>query len=58
MLVVLSMLFAYAPAEEFLLRRSERSRDKAAARWRRAAAWPRSETRCPSRVESAAWKEA
>jgi uncharacterized protein (TIRG00374 family) len=40
-LCALSMLVVYEPVEGFLLRRAERSHGKAAARWRRAAAWPR-----------------
>jgi putative heme transporter len=41
-LIVLSMLFVYEPVESFLLRRAERSRGGAAARWQRVAALPRS----------------
>jgi uncharacterized protein (TIRG00374 family) len=41
MLIVLSMLLVHEPAERSLLRRADRSHGKAAARWRRAAAWPR-----------------
>ncbi len=40
-LVVLSMLFVYEPVERFLQRRSERSKGRAAKRWRRAASLPR-----------------
>jgi putative heme transporter len=37
----LSMLYVYEPVERLLERRSERSKGRAADRWRRAAAWPR-----------------
>lgn len=41
-MIVLSMLPLYEPAERFLLRRAERSSGKAAPRWCRVAALPRS----------------
>ena len=40
--IVLSMLFVDEPVERFLKRRTERSSGRASARWRRAAALPRS----------------
>ena len=40
-LLVLSMLYLDAPAERLLGRRAARSTGRAAARWRRAATWPR-----------------
>jgi putative heme transporter len=40
-LIVVSMLWVYEPAERFLERRADKSSGRAAKRWRRAAAWPR-----------------
>lgn len=40
-LAALSMLYVYEPVERFLQRRSKRSKGRAADRWRRAAALPR-----------------
>jgi uncharacterized protein (TIRG00374 family) len=39
--IVVSMLFVYEPAEKFLRKRAERSSSRAAVWWRRAAALPR-----------------